>query len=174
MSNLDTVAYLKAGRVFTASNVSAKIITVVATSTTGLVLNNPIGSNKLLVLMSASFAMTTDLGSLAAISIAMNAVQGVATTGTVGTAISKSASGGSAASVAQAWDTATFAVAPVSICWPFGKQWITGGNSSSEYTYYAKIDGDIGVLPGAAICFAGIGGTLPTGMGAFNYIEVDI
>ena len=74
MSNIDTVAYLKAGRMFTASNVSAKIITVVGTAMTGLVLYNPLGSNKMLSLMSAGFSLTTALGSISSIGVAISPV----------------------------------------------------------------------------------------------------
>ena len=42
MSNIDTIAYGRAGQTFVASNVSAKILTVVGTAMTGLVLSNPI------------------------------------------------------------------------------------------------------------------------------------
>lgn len=72
MSSIDTIGYAKAGRIFTASNVSAKIITVVGTAMTGLVLYNPVGSNKMVHLMSAGFTLTTALGSISSIGIAIS------------------------------------------------------------------------------------------------------
>jgi len=175
MSNIDTVAYLKAGRMFTASNVSAKIITVVGTAMTGLVLYNPLGSNKMLSLMSAGFSLTTALGSISSIGVAISPVIATAPSSlTVGSAIIKSANGGTVNSVGVAWDIATLGAAPVTQRWFAGLNWITGGAGQAPYQFSDKIDGELGLLPGSAVCFAGIGTTLPTGMGSFSYVEIDL
>lgn len=176
MSNIDTLAYARAGRMFTCSNVSAKIITVVGTSMTGLILYNPVGSNRYLALMSAGFSLTTALGSIASIAVAISPSQSVVPSSTtVGSAVIKSATGAaSTGSVAQTWDTATLGVAPVSLRWFAGLNWITGGSGQAPYQFDTKIDGELGLVPGAAACFAGIAGTLPTGMGSFSYIEMDL
>lgn len=175
MSNIDTIAYGKAGRMFTASNVSAKIITVVGTAMTGLIVYNPIGSNKYLSLLSAGFSLSTALGSIASIGIAISPSQPVVpATTTVGSAVVKSATGGAGNSVALAYDVATLGVACVTQRWFAGLNWITGGSGQAPYQFDTKIDGELGLMPGAAVCFAGIGGTLPTGMGSFSFVEIDI
>lgn len=175
MSSIDTIGYAKAGRIFTASNVSAKIITVVGTAMTGLVLYNPVGSNKMVHLMSAGFTLTTALGSISSIGIAISpATITIPSSLTVGSAVVKSATGGPVNSVCQAWDTATLGVACVTQRWFAGLNWITGGTGQAPYQFDTKIDGELGLMPGAAVCFAGIGGTLPTGMGSFSFIETDI
>jgi hypothetical protein len=175
MSNIDTIAYGKAGRMFTASNVSAKIITVVGTAMTGLVLYNPVGSGKYMPLMSAGFQLSTALGSIVSIAVAISPVTSVVPASlTVGSAVVRSASGGAGNSVASVWDAATLGVACVAQRWFAGLNWITGGAGQAPYQFDSKIDGELGLMPGAAACFAGIGGTLATGMGSISFIEVDL
>lgn len=175
MSNIDTIAYGKAGRIFTASNVSAKVVTVVGTAMTGLILNNPVGSGKYLALMSAGFTLSTALGSISSIGLAITPSTAIIPSSlTVGSATIASASGGTAASVGQAWDVATLGVACVARRWFAGLNWITGGAGQAPYQFDTKIDGELGLAPGAAVAFCMIGGTGPTGMGSISYIEVDL
>ena len=175
MSNIDTIAYAKAGKMFTASNVSAKIITVVGTVMTGLIVYNPLGTNKYLALMSAGFTLSTALGSISSIGIAISPSQPVVpSSNTVGSAVVLSSSGSAAGSVASVWDASTLGAACVTRRWFAGLNWITGGAGQAPYQFDTKIDGELGLMPGAAVCFAGIGGTLPTGMGSFSFIEIDI
>ena len=175
MSNIDTIAYGKNGQMYTASNVSAKIITVVGTSMTGLILYNPIGSGKYIALMSAGFTLSTALGSISSIGLAISPTQPVIpSSNTVGSAVIKSSCGGPVNSVASAWDVSTLGVACVTQRWFAGLNWITGGSGQAPYQFDTKIDGELGLLPGAAVAFAGIGGTLPTGMGSISYIETSL
>lgn len=176
MSNIDTIAYGRAGRLFVASNVSAKIITVVGTAMTGLILNNPINSGKYLALMSAGFTLSTALGSISSIGLAITPQTAIIPSSlTVGSAVIGSATGStSVGSAAQTWDTATLGVACVMRRWFAGLNWITGGAGQAPYQFDTKIDGELGLMPGAAVCFAGIGGTLPTGMGSISYVEIDL
>ena len=175
MSNIDTIAYGRAGRMFTASNVSAKIVTVVGTAMTGLIVYNPVGSNQYLALMSAGFSLTTALGSISSIGIAISpSTSVVPSSTTVGSAVIKSASGSAAGSVASAWDVATLGVACVTQRWFAGLNWIIGGAGQSPYQFDTKIDGELGLMPGAAACFSMIGGTGPTGMGSISYVEVPL
>lgn len=175
MSNIDTIAYARSGRMFTASNVSAKVVTVVGTVMTGLVLYNPNGSNKYLSFMTAGFSMTTALGSIMSLGIAISPSQSVVPSSTTaGGAVIKSATGSPAGSVASVWDAATLGVACVTCRWFAGQDWITGGTGQFPYTFIDKIDGELGLMPGAAAAFSMIGGTGPTGMGSISYVEVDI
>ena len=175
MSNIDTIAYGKAGRLFTASNVSAKVVTVVGTAMTGLILNNPVGSGKYLSLMSAGFSLTTALGSISSLGLAITPTTTIIpATLTVGSATIASASGGVQTSVGQAWDVATLGAACVARRWFAGLNWITGGSGQAPYKFSDKIDGELGLMPGSAIAFCMIGGTWPTGMGSISYVEVDL
>ncbi len=175
MSNIDTIAYGKAGQMYVASNVSAKIITVVGTAMTGLILYNPIGSGKYVSLLSAGFTPSADLASICSISVAISPAQPVVpSSNTVGSAVIKSATGGPVGSSCLAWDVSTLGVACVSARWIGGREWVTGGTHEQFYLGSDKIDGELGLMPGAAACFAGIGGTLPTGMGSFSFVEVSL
>ena len=175
MSNIDTIAYGRAGQIFTASNVSAKIVTVVGTVMTGLIVYNPVGTNKYLALMTAGFSMTTALGSIMSLGVAISPSQSVVPSSTTaGSAVVKNANGGAAGSVASVWDAATLGVACVTQRWFAGQDWITGGTGQFPYTYIDKIDGELGLMPGAAACFSMIGGTGPTGMGSISWVEVGL
>jgi hypothetical protein len=175
MSSIDTIAYGRAGQIYTASNVSAKIITVVGTAMTGLILYNPIGSGKYVSLLDAGYSLTTALGSIASIGVAISPTQPVIpSSNTVGSAVIKSANGGTVGSVCSAWDISTLGVACVVQRWFAGLNWITSGSGQAPYQFDTKIDGALGLVPGAAACFAGIGGTLPTGLGSFSYVEVPL
>ena len=175
MSNIDTIGYAKTGRLFTATNVSAKILTVVGTAMTGLIVYNPIGSNKLLSFMTAGFTWGTIPPSAQAIGIAISPSQPVIpSSNTVGSALIKSATGGPGSSVAQAWDVSTLGVACVVARWFGGAAWITGGSGEAPYMMVDKIDGELGLVPGAAAAFCMIGGTGPTGMASLSFIEIDV
>jgi hypothetical protein len=175
MSNIDTVAYSRAGRVYTATNVSAKILTVVGTAMTGLILYNPVGSGKLLSFLTAGFSWGTVSPSAQSIGIAISPTTiTVPTSNTAGSAIIKSATGASLSSVASAWDTSTLGTACIAARWFGGAQWVTGGTGQFPYMLVDKIDGELGLIPGAAAAFCMIGGTGPTGMASLSYIEVDL
>ena len=175
MSNIDTIAYARAGRMFTCSNVSAKILTVVGTTMNGLILSNPVGSGKYLAFMSAGFTWGTIPPSAQAIGIAISPVQPtVPSSLTVGSAVIRSAVGLISNSVANAYDIATLGVACVAVRWFAGAAWITGGSGEAPYMITDKIDGELGLMPGAAAAFCMIGGTGPTGMGSISYVEVDL
>ena len=175
MSNIDTIAYAKAGKIFTAANVSAKILTVVGTAMTGLVLSNPVGSGKRFVFMTAGWSWTTVSPSAQSIGIAIQAFSPTAPSSlTVGGAVVKAADGGPNTSVGLAYDTATLPVAPVAARWFGGAQWVTGGTGQFPYMLVDKIDGELGLYPGAAAAFCMIGGTGPTGLASLSYVEVDL
>lgn len=175
MSNIDTIGYGKTGRIFAAANVSAKIVTVVGTAMTGLILYNPPGSDKYLSIMRASYSMTTALASISSLGLAIATAQPVIPASTtVGSASIKCANGGPNNSVAQVYDVATLAVAPVAVSWFAGQDWVTGGTGQSPYSWVNAVEGELGLVPGAAICFCMIGATGPTGMGAIKYIEIDL
>ena len=175
MSNIDTIAYARAGKMFTCSNVSAKIVTVVGTVMTGLVLSNPVGSGKYLSFMTAGFSHSTALSSISSIGIAISPVQPtVPASVTAGGAVIKSATGAAGTSVADTYDAATLGVACVVARWMFGDAWITAGTGIFPYTFIDKIDGELGLMPGASAALCMIGGTGPTGMGSISYVEVDI
>lgn len=175
MSNIDTIAYARAGKIFTTSNVTTKILTVVGTAMTGLILSNPVGSGKFLALMTAGFSHTTALSSITSIGIAISPVQpSVPSSLTAGGAIIKSATGAAGTSVADTYDVATLGVACVVARWMFGDAWITAGTGIFPYSFIDKIDGELGLMPGASAALCMLGGTGPTGLGSISYVEIDL
>lgn len=175
MSNINTIAYARAGQIFTCANVSAKILTVVGTAMTGLVLYNPVGSGKRAIFMTAGFSWTTVSPSAQSIGIGiMGYSQTAPSSLTVGGAIIKAADGGTSVSAMQTWDTATLPAAPVAARWFGGAQWVTGGTGQFPYSLTDKIDGELGLYPGSAAAFIMIGGTGPTGLASLSYLEIPI
>lgn len=173
MSNIDTIAYARAGQIFTASNVSAKVVTVVGTVMTGLILSNPAGSGKYLAFLSAQFAMTTTPVAEITVCLAVSKAQPVVPASvTIGGAVIHAANGGPEGSVADAADTVTLGAACVARRWLAAMSFGTDV-ASTPYTWNDKIDGELGLMPGASAAFAFIG-SAPTGMGSITYIEINV
>ena len=175
MSNIDTIAYGKAGRIFNGSNISAKIITVVGTAMTGGILYNPVGSGRRLVLLNAGFAWTTVSPSAQAIGLALGSVSIIIPSSTAVTTTSVQATDGSGtAGVAKYYDVATLPVAPVACRWFAGANWFTGGAGPFPYMISDNIDGALSLVPGATLSFCMIGGTGPTGLSSLTWVEADL
>ena len=173
MSNIDTIALARANRIYVASNVSAKVVTVVGTVMTGLILTNPVGSGKYLAFLSSQFSMTTTPTAEISVALAVTVVQPIIPASvTVGSAVIANANGGSGTGVADAADTVTLGAACVARRWLAGMSFGTDV-ASTPYAWNDKIDGELGLMPGASTAFAFIG-SAPTGMGSITYAEVDL
>lgn len=174
MASLDVVSYNRQGKVFTASNVSAKVDTAVATAMTGLILYNPYGSGKKLVLVDfawVSSVVGTGVGQIG-LAIAPSVPLGpTSATSASCSAVLGADGSGAGASVARIYDTATFVTAPVTQRWCGGNIWVTGGTGDHPYTIQDRIDGSLILIPGAAIMTTSVT-TVMTGMAHFTWIEV--
>ncbi len=173
MSNLDIASYNRKGQVFAAANVSAKSVIAVTTSMTGVILYNPIGSGKKLVLVDAGFVWTTAPAAVHNIGIAL-AAPNAAAPGTL-TAIGSGVlladgTGNAGTAVGRAYDAAALAVAPVIVRWMGGGVY-GSGVGESPYMIKDQIDGAIILVPGAVMTFAAVTTTL-VGMGHVTWIEV--
>jgi hypothetical protein len=176
MASIDVVSYNRQGKVYTGTNVSAKALTAVATAMTGLILYNPFGSGKKLVLVDAGFVTSvvgTGVGNLG-IAIAPTVPLGPtsATSASCSAVLSAAGDTGST-SVAKLYDTATFATAPVMQRWIGGNIWVTGGAGDHPYQIMDRIDGSLILVPGAAAMLS-IVTTVMTGMGHFTWAEVPV
>ena len=177
MSNMDIASYNRRGVCFSGSNVSAKALTAVTTAMTGLILYNPIGSNKKLLLVDlgwVSSVVGTGVGNLG---LAISPPQGAAPTSTGVTTASAvlgaDGSGGANVSVAKLFDAATFLTAPVTQRWIGGNIWVTGGTGDHPYMIQDHVEGAVILVPGAAAMFT-IVTTVMTGMGHFTWVEVPV
>lgn len=170
---MDIASYNRLGQAFTAANTAAVALTAVAATTTGLIVFNPMGSGKNLVMYDwgwASSVVGTGVGNLG---IALMPANVTAVTNTTPIVV-QSADGAGAAggAVARASSSVTLPAAAVPVKWLGGNIWVTGGTGDHPYQLSGTLDGALIVRPGAAIHFT-IVTTVMTGLGSFTWAEVD-
>lgn len=173
MSNLDRLAYNRAGQLFCAANVAAKSVPAVSTTATGVILYNPVGSNKTLYIVDAGFAWTTAPAAVHNLGWAIMAPNPTTPTGltAIGSGVQSGQGFGNAgSSVAQAYDAATLPVAPVMRRIAGGAVY-GSGVGESPYSIIDYIDGALAVPSGGAFVFAGVTTTL-VGLGSVSWIEI--
>lgn len=173
MSSLDVAGYNRKGQVFCAANTAAKSVIAVTTAMTGVILYNPAGSGKKLVIVDAGWAWTT--APIAVHNLGMALAAPHVTVPTTLTAIGSGVlaadgSGNAGSSVAKAYDAATLPVAPVIVRWSFGAAY-GSGVGESPHMLQDKIDGAIVLVPGAVLTFAAVT-TTAVGLGSVTWIEV--
>lgn len=172
--SIDRLAYNRAGKLFTAANVSAKSVIAVAAAMTGVILYNPSGSNKVLAIVDAGWAWTTVPAAVHNIGLAIMAPNVTVPTSltAIGSGVlSGQGHGNAAGSVARAYDAATLAVAPVMHRISFGAAWGTSVGVS-PHALIDYVDGALMVQPGGALAFAAVT-TTAIGLGSVSWIEVD-
>ena len=167
MSNLDVASYNRQGKVFHAANVAAASVLAVATTMTGLILCNPYGSRKKLLMVDAAFVWTTAGAAAHQIGIAVGYSQTAVTHTTPAIIYNADGSGVSATSVALVDVSSTLPVVTTA------RKWIGGslGTAVSPYMVNERLDGSIILVPGA-YCHLTTVTTTAVGMGSFTWIEV--
>jgi hypothetical protein len=173
MSNLDIASYNRQGKVFVAANVSAKSVIAVTTGMTGVILYNPVGSNKKLIIADASFVWTTAPAAVHNIGLALAAPNPTVPSSltAIGSGVlAADGSGNAGSAVARAYDAATLPVAPVIVRWMGGAVY-GSGVGESPYSIMDHVDGSIILVPGAVMTFAAVT-TTAVGMGSVTWIEV--
>lgn len=172
---MDLTSYNRLGQVYSAANVSAKSVIAVTTAMTGVIVYNPPGSGKNVVIADVGFVWTTVPGAVHNIGIA-TAAPNLTPPGTV-TAIGSgvrlaNGSGNAGNSVTLVYDAATLPVAPVACRWFSGAAW---GSSVavSPYSAVEHVDGAVMLVPGAVMCLTVVT-TTAVGMGHVTWIEVPI
>lgn len=176
MSNIDRLAYNRAGQLFCGANVAAKSVVAVSTTATGVILYNPIGSNVNLWIVDGSFAWTTAPAAVHNIGWAIMAPnQSVlpATNTAIGSGVQSANGIGSAGNAqAQMWDASTLPTAPV-MRRIFGGAAYASAASNSPFSIIDYVDGALGVPPGGACVFAAVTTTL-VGLGSMSWIELPV
>lgn len=173
MSNVDRIAYNRAGQLFCASNVSSKNVVAVSTTATGVILYNPVGSNKTLFILDAAFAWVTAPAAVHNLGWAIMAPNPTTPTGltAIGSGVQSGLGyGNSGASVAQCYDAATLPAAPVMRRIAGGAVY-GSGVGESPYCIIDYIDGAMAVPPGGAFVFAAVTTTL-AGLGSVSWVEI--
>lgn len=175
MSNIDRLAYNRAGQLFCAANVSSKNVVAVSTTATGVILYNPVGSNKNLFIVDAAFAWVTAPAAVHNLGWAIMAPNITAPTGltAIGSGVQSCMGYGNAgASVALAYDAATLPAAPVMRRIAGGAVY-GSGVGESPYSIIDYIDGALAVPPGGAFVFAAVTTTL-AGLGSVSWVEIPV
>lgn len=170
MATLNVADLNRQGKLFVGANVSAKSVVAVSTTATGLILWNPVGSGRKLVLVDAGWSWTTVPGALHNIGIAVApASQVLPTSLTVSGRSAIAADGSGNIGVGITWDAATLPVAPVAVRWFAGAAWVSGA-SVGPYQISERIDGSIVLVPGAVAVLAALT-TTAIGVGHFTWAE---
>lgn len=172
---MDMAAYNRLGQVFCAANVSAKSVIATTTAMTGLILYNPAGSGKNLLISDVGFVWTTAPAAVHNIGIALapaNSTVPASVTNIGSGVLSAAGLGNRANSVASCYDAATLPVAPVAVRW-FGGAVYGSGVGESPYRMIDNIDGAIMLSPGAVLTLVAVTTTL-VGMGHVTWVEVPV
>ena len=173
MSNLDIASYNRQGKVFVAANVSAKSVIAVTTAMTGVILHNPAGSGKKLIIADAGWVWTTVPGAVHNLALAIAAPSATAPSSltAIGSGVlAADGSGTGTQAVGRAYDAATLPVAPVAVRWFGGAAWGTSVGVS-PFSIVDHVDGALILVPGATLTFAAVT-TTAVGMGSLTWIEV--
>lgn len=173
MSSLDLASYNRQGQLFVAANVSAKSVVAVSTTATGLILHNPAGSGKKLVIVHGGFAWTTAPAAINNLGWALMAATPTLPTGltAIGSGVLVADGSGNAGSaVAKAYDAATLPTAPVAVRW-FGGAAFGSAVGESPFVLVDYIEGALAVVPGAALVMCAVT-TTAVGLASVSWIEV--
>ena len=175
MSNIDLASYNRQGKLFVAANVSAKSVIAVTTAMTGVILHNPAGSGKKLLITDASWVWTTAPAAVHNLGLALAAPNATApaTLTAIGSGVMNADGSGAATSaVGRAYDAATLPVAPVIVRWMGGAVY-GSGVGESPFAIHDYIDGALLLVPGATLTFAAVT-TTAVGMGSISWVEVPV
>lgn len=173
MSNFDYASFNRKGQLFTAANISAKSVIAVTTAMTGVILHNPIGSGKNVIIGDVGFVWTTAPAAVHNIGLAILGPQATqpGTLTAIGSGV-LAANGSGSTGVAKAYDAATLAAAPVIARW-LGGAAFGSAVGESPYSILDKVDGALILIPGATLAFAAVT-TTAVGMGHISWAEVPV
>ena len=175
MSNLDIASYNRQGKLFYAANVSTKTVSAVGTAMTGVILHNPTGSGKKLLVVDAGFSYVTVPVAVAAIGLGMAAPNATAPASltAIGTGVmAADGSGSGTQAVGRAYDAATLPVAPTAAKWGFTYNYVSAASGNPATVFY-YVDGSLLLVPGATIALIALT-TASAGVGSISWIEVPV
>lgn len=171
MSDVNAYAYSRLGQTYAASNQAGVTLSALSTTATGLILSNPYGSGKMIVLVSAQWAFSTAPGGASIVGIAMSpAVSATQVThGTPINAVQQATLYGTAGnSVGKVDAAATTVGTPVFIRAMGGP---TAASQINPPYINDFIDGQIILPPGTSIQLAYVT-TAAVGLGSFTWVEI--
>lgn len=168
MSNFDSSAYARQGAAYFACNQANKATTALSTTATGLILLNPFGSGKSLLIEDARFAFSAVPTAAGAVMLSMgNTPSPTAPTSLTADTIWLANGGGVATtSVARVYTIATLAVVNVYVM-PLA----VAGSTTASIACAPIPEGGIVVVQGQYVMFSHVT-TVATGIGSFLWSEV--
>lgn len=172
---MDLTSYNRLGQVYSAANVSAKSVIAVTTAMTGVIVYNPVGSGKNVLITDVGWVWTTAPGAVHNIGLATAAPNLTipASVTAIGSGVRlANGSGNAGNSVTLVYDAATLPVAPVACRWFGGAAYATAAGNS-PFMIRDPVDGAIMLVPGAVMCFCAVTTTL-VGMGHVTWVEVPV
>jgi len=169
MSNMAVLDYNRAGQMYFACNQANKATTALSTTATGLILYNPWGSGKKLVIADARFAFSAVPTAAGAVMLSMGNTPSSAATpaGTADVIWAADGSGVSTKSVARVFTIATTNVVNVYVA-PMA----VAGSTTASIAMADIPEGGIIVAQGNYIMFSHVT-TVATGIGSFLWAEID-
>lgn len=168
MSNMDVASYNRQGKVYFACNQANKATTALSTTATGLILYNPWGSGKKLLVVDARFAFSAVPTAAGAVMLSTGNTPSVAATpaGTADTIWAADGSGVSTTSAARVFTIATLNIVNVYVC-P-----LSVASSTTASADLTKLpEGGFIVGQGNYAMFSHVT-TVATGIGSFLWVEV--
>ncbi len=177
MANINVDELNRQGKIFAGGNVAAATVSAVGTAMTGLILYNPMGSGKDLVLLEAGFAWTTVPAAVHNVGIgivpAFNSLA-PSSTGVSVTSSARAADGSNVTAIGKLFDAATYAAPlPVAARWSFNAlRQAADGTLTTVFPGMLsdRIDGSIILAPGASAMLIAV--TTPSvGLGSFVWAE---
>ena len=170
MSNMAVLDYTRAGQSFFACNQANKATTTLSTTATGLILYNPWGSSKRLIVSDARFAFSAVPTAAGAVMLSMGNTPSAAATpaGTADVIWAADGSGVSTKSVARVFTIATTNVVNVYVMPMAVASSTTASVAMADFP-----EGGIQVVPGNYIMFSHVT-TVATGIGSFLWTEIDL
>ena len=161
------------GNVYHSNNTTAGAVTVLSATCTGLVLENPAGSGKDLVVQSMSFVGST-LSTIREIGVAVSStISQAGSTSTTAAVIHSGRLSGSNGrnGVGRTYSIATLPAAPVWLR-PLGSARVTVAVEGLA-AMTADFDGSLIVAPGTLVCFSALTAAA-TGLCSITWAEVDL
>ena len=175
MASFDVASYNRLGQVFSAANVSAKSVIAVTAAMTGVILYNPPGSGKKLVVINGGFAWTTVAAAAHNLGwglMTKNDALPTSLTAIGSGVLSADGSGAASNAVGRAYDAATLPAAPIAVRWFGGSAYSTGAGIG-PYQLNDAIDGALILVPGSALAMIAVT-TTAVGLGSVTWAEVAV
>lgn len=172
--SLDLAGYNRKGQLFVAANVSAKSVIAVTTAMTGVILHNPAGSGKQLLIARVGFVWTTTPAAVHNLGLALAGPHATAPSSltAIGSGVlAANGQGNAGSAVGKAYDAATLGAAPVSVYWFGGAAFSGTAATTGPFSMTENIDGGLILVEGATLTFSAVT-TTAVGMGSIMWAEV--